>query len=187
MGNDTDRKSMHIFNLKGCLMSLTNVSINRVCVRKRLDANPADVCTTMAPDMVAPLVLLYHGATLWAPMNILPLPTSPLLQQRVRLLYLGVLVNFPLETRYALVWNTLTRRTYRAETRRAMERGRVFRILRGELIESCAVRSHAEFELVRVDANVSVECQLEKVLQLRMRENLSESSYWDRRQAFHAG
>jgi len=137
--------------------------------------------------MVASLVLLYHGAALRAPMNVLPFPTSPFLQQSVSLLYLGVLVNFPLKARYALVWKTLTRRTYRAETRRAMERGRIFRILRGKLIESCAVRSHAKLELLRVKANVSVKCQLEKILQLRMRENFSESVYWDRRQTFHAG
>ena len=93
-------------------MSLTNVSINRVCVRKRLDANPADVCTAVTPDMVAPLVLLYHGVALGAPLNIPPLPTSPFLQQRIRLLHLGVLVDFPLETRYVLVWDALARGTY---------------------------------------------------------------------------
>jgi hypothetical protein len=93
-------------------MGLANVSIDRVRVRKRLDANPADVCTAVTSDMIAPLVLLYHGVTLGAPMNVLPLPTSPFLQQRIRLLHLGVLVNFPLETRYALVWDALARRTY---------------------------------------------------------------------------
>ena len=168
-------------------MSLADMSINGVCVRKRLDANPADVCTAVTPDMVAPLILLYHGVALRAPMNILSLPTSPLLQQRVCLLHLDVLVNFPLETRYALVWESLTRRTYRAETRRAMERRGIIGILRGELIESCAVGGHAELELLRVNANVGVKCQLEKVLQLRMRENLPESVYWDRRQTFHTG
>ena len=93
-------------------MGLANVSVDRVRVRKRLDANPADVCAAVTPDMVAPLVLFYHSVTLGAPLNILPLPTSPLLQQRIRLLHLGILVNFPLETRYALVWDTLTRRAY---------------------------------------------------------------------------
>ena len=79
-------------------MGLANVSVDRVSVRERLDASPTDVCTAVTPDMVAPLVLLYHGVALRAPMNILPLPTSPFLQQRVRLLHLGFLVDFPLET-----------------------------------------------------------------------------------------
>jgi len=61
-------------------MSLANVSVNRVRVRERLDANPADVCTAVTSDMVAPLVLLYHGIALRTPMNILPLLTSPFLQ-----------------------------------------------------------------------------------------------------------
>jgi len=93
-------------------MGLTNVSVNRVRVRKGLDANPTDVCTAVTPDMIAPLILLYHGVALGAPLNIFPLPTSPFLQQRIRLLHLGVLVNFPLKTRYALVWDTLTRGTH---------------------------------------------------------------------------
>jgi len=90
-------------------MGLANVSVDRVSVSKGLDANPTDVCTAVTPDMVAPLVLLYHGVTLGAPLNILPLPTSPFLQQRICLLHLCVLVNLPLETSYAFVWDTLTR------------------------------------------------------------------------------
>lgn len=112
-------------------MDLANVSVDRVRVRKRLDANPADVCTTVTLDMIAPLVLLYHGVALRATMNILPLPASPFLQQCVRFLHLDVLINPPLETRYALVWNTLACRTYRAKARRAMERGRICQILWG--------------------------------------------------------
>jgi len=107
-------------------MSLANMRVDSVSVGKRLDTNPADVCTAVTPDMVAPLVLLYHGVTLRAPMNVLPLLAIPLLQQRVSLLYLGVLVNLPLETRYALVWSTLTRGTYRTKARRAMECERIF-------------------------------------------------------------
>ena len=93
-------------------MGLANVSVYRVRIRKRLDANPTNVCTTVAPDMVAPLVLLYHGVTLGAPMNVLPLPTCPLLQQRIRLLHLGVLVYLPIEACHALVWDTLARGTH---------------------------------------------------------------------------
>ena len=141
-------------------MVLPNVSVYRVRVRKRLDANPAEVCTAVTPDMIASLVLLYHGAALRASMNILPLPTSPFLQQCVRPLNLGVLVDFPLETRYPLVWDTLTRRTHRAEARGAMERGRILRILWGELVKSCTVRGPAELELLRVGANVGVKRQL---------------------------
>ena len=156
-------------------MSLANMSVNRVCVRKRLDANPADVCTAVTPDVVAPLVLLYHRVALRTPMDVLPLPTSPFLQQRVRPLHLGVLVDFPFETRHALVRDTLTRRAYRTETRRAVKRGWIFRILRGELIEPHAVGGPAELEFLRVGTNMGVKCHLEKILQHRMRENLSES------------
>jgi len=66
-----------------------------------------------------------------------------------------------------------------------MECGRVLRILRGKLVESRAVRSPAKLEFLRVGADVSVKCQLEKILQFRTRENLSESVHWDRRQTFH--
>lgn len=67
-----------------------------------------------------------------------------------------------------------------------MERGGVCRILRGERIEPRAVRSSAELEFLRVGANVGVKYQLEKVLQIRTRENLSEGIYWDWLQTSHA-
>jgi len=61
-------------------MSLAKVSVNRVRIRKRLDAKPAKVCAAVTPDVIAPLVLLYQGVTLRAPMNVFPLPTGPLFQ-----------------------------------------------------------------------------------------------------------
>jgi len=147
-------------------MGLTKVSIDRVRIGKRLDANPAEVRATVTPDMITPLVLLYQGVTLRAPVNILPLPIGPFLQQRVRLLHLGVLVDLPLETRDTFVWDTLTSGAHRAKTGWAMKGGRVYRILFGEHVESCTVRGRAELEFLRVGANVSVEYQLEKVLQV---------------------
>jgi len=167
-------------------MGLTKVSVDRVRIRKRLDTNPAEVCTAVTPDMIAPLVLLYQRIALGAPMNVLPLPVGPLFQQRIRLLHLRVLVNFPLETRHSFVWDTLTSRAYRAKTGWAMERRGFYRIFWRKHIESRAVGRPAKLEFLRVGANVSVEYQLEKVLQVRTREDLSEGIYWDRHQAFDA-